>query len=43
MKLEHPKLFVDIDMLLREKNIRGVGVKDISFEDGEFAIVTCNI
>ena len=43
MKLEYPNIFVDIDQLLKEKNIRGVRVKDIFFEDGEFAIVTDNI
>jgi hypothetical protein len=42
MKLEYPKLFVDVDKMLKEKNIRDVRVKDISFEAGEFTIVTCN-
>lgn len=41
-RLEYPKIFVDVDELLKEKNIRGVRVKDISFEDGEFTIITCN-
>jgi len=43
MRLEYPKIFVDVDNLLKEKNIRGVRVKDISLRDGEFAIITCNI
>ncbi len=43
MKIEYPNIFVDIDKLLEEKNIRGVQVKDIFFKDGEFAIVTDNI
>jgi len=43
MKLEYPNIFVDIDKLLRERNIRGVRVKEITFEDGEFVIVTSNI
>ena len=43
MRLEYPKIFVDVDKLLEEKNIRGVRVKDISFKDGEFTITTCNI
>ncbi len=42
MKLEYPKLFVDVDKLLKEKNLKDVRVKDISFEAGEFTIVTCN-
>ena len=41
MKLDYPKLSVDVDKLLKEKNIRGVRVKDIFIEDGEFTIVTC--
>ena len=42
IKLDYPKLFVDVDKLLIEKNIRDVHVKDVLFEDGEFTIVTCN-
>ena len=40
MKLEYPRLYVDVDGLLQRKNIRGVCVKDITFENGEFTIVT---
>ena len=43
MKLDYPNMFVDIEKLLQEKDIRGVRVKDISFEGGEFTIVTYNI
>ena len=43
MRLEYPKIFVDVDKLLEEKNVRGIRVKDISFESGKFAITTCNI
>jgi hypothetical protein len=43
VKLEYPTVFVDVDRLLEEKNIKGVRVKDVFFEDGEFAIVTGNI
>ena len=43
IKLEYPKIFVDVDKLLKEKNIRGIRVKDISFKGGEFTIRTCNI
>ena len=42
MKLDYPKLFVDVDKMLKEKNIRDVRVKDIFFKAGEFTIVTCN-
>jgi len=42
MKLEYLKIFVDVDKLLEEKNIRGIRVKDISLTDGEFTITTCN-
>ncbi len=43
MKLEYPNISVDIEKLLEEKNIRGVQVKDISFANGQFTIVTTNI
>ena len=43
IKLEYPKIFVDVDKLLKEKNIRGIRVKDISFMGGEFTITTCNM
>ena len=42
IKLEYPKIFVDVDKLLKEKNIKGIRVKDISFKGGEFTIITCN-
>jgi hypothetical protein len=42
MKLDYPKLSVNIDKLLQEKNFTGARVKDILFEDGEFTIVTSN-
>lgn len=40
MKLEYPNIFVDIEKLLEEKNIKGVQVKDIFFDNGQFALVT---
>jgi len=43
MKLDYPEIFIDVDMMLKEKDIRGIRVKDISFENGQFAIVTDSI
>jgi hypothetical protein len=43
MRLEYPKFVIDIDELLREKNIRGIRAKDIYFGDGTFNIVTESI
>ena len=43
MELEYPKIFVDVEKLLEEKNIKGIRVKDVSLKDGEFTIITCNI
>ena len=43
MKLEYPKIFVDVEKVLEEKNINGIRVKDIALENGEFTITTCNI
>jgi hypothetical protein len=43
VKLDYPKIFVDVDKLLKQKNIRGVRVKDILLEEGELTIVTCNV
>jgi len=42
-RLEYPKILVDVDKLLKEKNIKGIRVKDISLNGGEFTITTCNI
>ena len=42
VKFDFPKVSVDINELLKEKNIRGVLIKDIIFNDGEFTIVTCS-
>ncbi|MEJ2703254.1 MAG: hypothetical protein P8Z79_12510 [Sedimentisphaerales bacterium] len=40
VKLEYPRVSIEIDGLLREKNIRGIQVKDVVFQDGEFSILT---
>ena len=42
VKLDFPKISVDVNELLKEKNIRGVLLKDILFNNGEFTIVTCS-
>lgn len=42
MKLDYPNLFVDVDRVLREKNIHGIQVEDISFQNGRFIVVTSN-
>ena len=39
-RLGYPNILVDIDMMLREKNIRGIEVKDVTFENDRFTIVT---
>lgn len=41
VKLDFPKISVDVNELLKEKNIRGVQLKDVLFENGEFTIITC--
>jgi hypothetical protein len=43
MKLEYPKIFVDVEKLLEETNIKSIRVKDISLKNGEFTITTYNI
>ncbi|MHC4640937.1 MAG: hypothetical protein ACYS32_04775 [Planctomycetota bacterium] len=42
MKLEYPNLFIDVGRVLRETNVRGIQVEDISYQNGEFTIVTRN-
>ena len=42
VKFDFPKVYVDVNELLKEKNIRGVLLKDITFNDGEFTITTCS-
>jgi hypothetical protein len=42
MRLEYPKIFIEVDKLLEEKNIKDIRVKDVSFEGGKFTIITCN-
>jgi hypothetical protein len=43
VKLELPNVLVDIEKLLEKKNIKGIHVRDVTFESGEFSITTENI
>ena len=43
LKLEYPNLFVDVDRVLRDKNIQGIQIEDISFQNGRFTVITRNI
>jgi len=40
VKIDFPKISVDVNDLLRQRNIRGVQLKDILFDNGEFTIIT---
>ena len=42
MKLEYPNVFIDIGRVLAEKKVNGIKVEDISFQNGEFTVVTRN-
>ena len=43
VKLELPNVLVDIDKLLEKKNIKGIRIKDVTFESGKFSITTENL
>lgn len=40
VKIDFPKIYINVNELLQEKNIRGFLLKDIFFKDGKFMIVT---
>jgi len=40
IKIDFPKIYIDVNELLQIKNIRGILLKDISLKDGQFTIVT---
>ncbi|MCP4261255.1 MAG: hypothetical protein GY774_27670 [Planctomycetes bacterium] len=40
IKIDFPKIYIDVNELLQIKNIRGILLKDIFYKDGEFTIVT---
>jgi hypothetical protein len=42
IRFEYPKIVVDVEKLLEEKNIKGIRVEDIFFEQGQFTVVTCD-
>jgi hypothetical protein len=42
VKFDFPKVSVDVNGLLKEKNIRGIQLTDIIFNYGEFTITTCS-
>jgi len=43
IELEYPKIFVDVDKVLEEKNIKGIRVTDVALEGNELTVTTCNI
>jgi hypothetical protein len=43
IQFEYPKIFVDVDKLLEEKNIKGIRVKDVALQGNELTVTTCNI
>jgi hypothetical protein len=43
MRLEYPNIVVDIDKLLQEKNIRGLQLKNVFFENDEFVVETDSV
>jgi len=40
IKIDFPKIYININELLEVKNISGILLKDVFFKDGEFTIVT---
>jgi len=42
MELDYPKISVDVNKLLAEKGIKSVRVKDMFFENDNFAVITCS-
>jgi hypothetical protein len=43
MKLEYPNIIVDIEKLLQEKNIRGLRLKSVVFENDKFVVETDSV
>ncbi|MHC4258992.1 MAG: hypothetical protein ACYSTF_01070 [Planctomycetota bacterium] len=42
VEVDYPNIHVDVSKLLVEKNIKGVQVEEIVFDDGKFTVVTGN-
>ena len=40
VRLEYPNVFVEINRLLEDENVKSLRVKDIQFKDGRFSIIT---
>jgi hypothetical protein len=43
VKLDYPNIIIDIDKLLKEKNIRGLQLNSVFFENDEFIVETESI
>ncbi len=40
IKIDFPKIYINVNEMLQIKNIQGILLKDIFFKDGEFTVVT---
>jgi hypothetical protein len=40
VEIDFPKISVEVNELLKQRNIRGVQIEDILFDNGEFTIIT---
>jgi len=40
VRLEYPNVFVEINRLLEDKNVKSIRVKDVQLKEGSFSIVT---
>jgi hypothetical protein len=43
MKLEYPNIVIDIEKLLHEKNIRGLRLRSVVFEDDKYIVETDSV
>lgn len=43
MKLEYPNIVIDIDKLLHEKNIRGLRLRSVVFENDKYIVETDSV